>query len=90
MALLKELIAKADVVIENFSAGVAEKLRISYPFLSDINPGAASSNPSELVDWNGITYFRADDGLHGSELWRTHERCRERLVGWLAVGGGRS
>jgi ELWxxDGT repeat protein len=39
--------------------------------LADINLGAGSSNPGELVDWNGVTYFCADDGVHGSELWRT-------------------
>ncbi len=39
--------------------------------VADIHPGPGSSNPNELVDWNGTTYFRADDGVHGSELWRT-------------------
>lgn len=39
--------------------------------VTDIYPGTGSSSPGELVDWNGVTYFRADDGVHGSELWRT-------------------
>jgi crotonobetainyl-CoA:carnitine CoA-transferase CaiB-like acyl-CoA transferase len=38
LAVFYDLVRRADVVIENFSAGVAEKLKISYPFLSDINP----------------------------------------------------
>lgn len=38
LAVFYDLVRKADVVVENFSAGVAEKLKISYPFLSDVNP----------------------------------------------------
>jgi ELWxxDGT repeat protein len=30
--------------------------------VKDINPGLASSNPSELTDVNGILYFKANDG----------------------------
>jgi ELWxxDGT repeat protein len=39
--------------------------------LKDINQGSASSNPGQFVaDINsGITYFSADDGVHGRELW---------------------
>jgi len=56
---------------------------VSETFLvRDINPGTASSNPSELTlanltrtggitVFNGQLFFRADDGLHGAELWRT-------------------
>jgi crotonobetainyl-CoA:carnitine CoA-transferase CaiB-like acyl-CoA transferase len=33
-----DLVREADVVVENFSAGVADKLKISYPFLSEVNP----------------------------------------------------
>lgn len=33
-----DLVRSADIVIENFSAGVADKLKISYPFLSEVNP----------------------------------------------------
>lgn len=49
-----DLVRSADIVIENFSAGVADKLKISYPFLCDINPriitcaisGFGSAGPS--------------------------------------------
>jgi len=43
--------------------------------VKDINPGGASSNPVGLIAGyavlNGIAYFSADDGVHGSELWRS-------------------
>jgi ELWxxDGT repeat protein len=39
----------------------------------DINPGSASSKPSEMTVFDGILYFRASDGnsAHGTELWRS-------------------
>jgi len=33
-----DLVKEADIVLENFSAGVADNLKISYRFLKDINP----------------------------------------------------
>ena len=42
--------------------------------VKDINPGgfgAASSNPTNLTNAGGIVYFGADDGVHGSELWKS-------------------
>jgi ELWxxDGT repeat protein len=38
--------------------------------LKDINPNGGSLI-SEFVEYNGIMYFWADDGVHGIELWRT-------------------
>jgi ELWxxDGT repeat protein len=39
--------------------------------VKDINPGEGSSSAEMFVTFNGIVYFRANDGLHGIELWRT-------------------
>lgn len=43
--------------------------------VKDINPGKAESYPagtgSTFTVYNGRLYFRADDGLHGVELWST-------------------
>jgi ELWxxDGT repeat protein len=39
--------------------------------LADINPGAAFSNPSQMVVIGSTTYFAANDGTHGNELWKT-------------------
>ena len=36
--------------------------------LLDINPGAGSSGPSNLININGTLYFAANDGTHGTEL----------------------
>lgn len=54
LAVFYDLVRKADIVIENFSAGVAAKLRIDFAHLSEINPriitcsisGFGSSGPN--------------------------------------------
>jgi CoA:oxalate CoA-transferase len=38
VAIFKELVAKADVVLENYRPGTAEKLGIGYDVLKEINP----------------------------------------------------
>jgi ELWxxDGT repeat protein len=39
--------------------------------IHDINPGQASSNPSQMTQAGGIIYFSASDGVVGQELWKT-------------------
>ena len=39
--------------------------------VKDINPGSASSEPSNLTNVNGTLFFTADDGAHGIELWKS-------------------
>jgi len=42
--------------------------------IKDINPGAASSVPASVLyhaTVNGLAYFRANDGVHGDELWQS-------------------
>jgi ELWxxDGT repeat protein len=39
--------------------------------LKDINP-SGSSDPAGFVRIGGVTYFRADNGTNGVELWRTN------------------
>lgn len=37
--ILKQLVAKADVLVENFRPGVMDRLELSYDVLSKVNPG---------------------------------------------------
>ncbi len=37
--LVKELVARADIVIENYRPGVMQRLGIDYPILREVNPG---------------------------------------------------
>src|SRR4030095_1414049 len=39
--------------------------------VKDINPGTDGSDAAAFVRLNGLAYFRATDGSHGYELWRT-------------------
>jgi ELWxxDGT repeat protein len=39
--------------------------------LLQINPGSAPSNPKFFTNVNGLTFFQANDGIHGAELWAT-------------------
>src|SRR5688572_15637320 len=39
--------------------------------VKDINPGNDDSFAEMFVPFNGAVYFRATDGAHGTELWRT-------------------
>lgn len=43
---------------------------INTTFVADVNPGAGSSYPTELVAFDNTLYFRANDGVTGNELWR--------------------
>jgi ELWxxDGT repeat protein len=47
-------------------------LAAQSPYLiRDINENGAPSNPRGLVTIGSITYFYADDGIYGRELWRS-------------------
>src|SRR5260370_19690750 len=39
--------------------------------LLDLNSTSFSSSPSGLVAIGSTTYFSADDGIHGRELWKS-------------------
>jgi ELWxxDGT repeat protein len=39
--------------------------------VKDINPGEGSSSAEMFESFNGAVYFRANDGLHGIELWKS-------------------
>ncbi len=39
--------------------------------IKDINPGSGSSAPWRFIQMNDVLYYAANDGVNGSELWRT-------------------
>src|SRR5436190_23671500 len=40
--------------------------------VKDIYKGAGTSDPQKLVNVNGTLFFVANDGLNGTELWKTN------------------
>ena len=67
--------------LEPFEPRVLLSTSTDFPLLTDINPtgdGVAANNPPSTgyrpipengVEFRGKTYFAADDGVHGRELW---------------------
>jgi ELWxxDGT repeat protein len=59
--------------------------------LLDINPGSASSNPTSFTRVNNLTFFAADDGTHGVELWASNgSAAGTYLVKDINPGAGNS
>ncbi len=59
--------------------------------LKDINPGAGVGAPFEFTEYNGLVYFRANDGTNGIELWKTDgTEAGTVLVQDINAGAGNS
>jgi ELWxxDGT repeat protein len=60
--------------------------------VKDINPGSSSSGlflNKSLFEVNGSIYFRADDGIHGEELWSIDSsNDKAELVSDIKTGSG--
>ena len=78
--LVRELIKQSDIVIENFSTGVMERLGLGYPALRELNPGS---------DGVGIR-LRADRPAARSGGVRHAAPVLHRLGGALGVPGPRT
>src|SRR5262249_33897140 len=44
---------------------------LSPTLVTEIKDTTASSDPSNLVNVNGALYFTANDGAHGTQLWKS-------------------
>ena len=56
--------------------------------VADINPNAGSSHPFSLTVFNNELYFRADDGIHGKELWKYDGVNAPSMVADIRSGSG--
>jgi ELWxxDGT repeat protein len=48
--------------------------------VEDIRPGSGGSGPDVLIDMGAYVLFRADDGVHGREWWRSDGLTDTRLL----------
>ena len=71
--LVRELIARSDVVVENFSTGVMERLELDYPRLQQINPRIIMATSSAF----GRTGPDREQVAYGTLI-----QC---LTGWAAL-----
>jgi CoA:oxalate CoA-transferase len=75
VALFKELVAKADVVTENFSVGTMDRLGLGYEALRQVNPA---------VIYASVTAF----GQHGPyAMQRGYDILAQALSGYLSITG---
>ncbi len=69
-----DLVAKSDIVLENFRRGVLARLRIDYPVLREINPAiilaSISSQGETGPDANYVSFGTTLDAM-GGLAWRT-------------------
>lgn len=62
----------------------------STELVADINPGTASSTPSQFQVVGSTLFFSADDGIHGAELCKTDGINSPTLVRDIQVGSASS
>jgi len=91
LALVKEMVEKADIFTENFAPGAVERLGLGYDVVNAINPsiiyaqvkGFGGGSPHE----KGLSF---DPIFESSSLQRRVERTRNReFFGWPGDGSVR-
>ena len=78
--------------IKNLSSH-PEDVRMTATRVADILPGAAGSYPGDFAAIGDILFFRANDGTHGYELWKTtppYDAVHTRLVADIRPGSDSS
>jgi ELWxxDGT repeat protein len=72
---LRDFFGRTKRVATRFSLGEQLEGRVLLSIdavqVADISPGNNDSSPQNLTNVNGVLYFSADDGTHGSELWKS-------------------
>ena len=63
VAIFKEMVKKADIVVSNFMPGLMEKLGIGYDVLSKINPGLVYAENSGYGKGGPYTNYPAFDAI---------------------------
>lgn len=99
-ALFFRLLALADVVVENFSVGVTERLGIDYPRLADANPrivhcaltGHGSTGPDRHLKAYDVTVQAAAGlmsvtGLPGQPPTKAGTALSDAIAGTFAFSG---
>src|SRR6187401_1362450 len=63
--------ALAAVLLASLATATAARAAPTATLVKDINPGSADSDPSAFGQLGGIAFFGANDGVHGSDLWKS-------------------
>jgi CoA:oxalate CoA-transferase len=63
LAILKQLVAQADVLVENFRPGVTKRLGIDYPTLQEINPRLVYASISGFGQQGAMAHKAAYDHI---------------------------
>ena len=82
-ALARDLCAAADIVVESFRPGVAERLGVGYGFVSDVNPqavycsmpGYPSSTPRAQHPSHDLTVLAESGAISLPGTWREREKA---------------
>lgn len=79
-ATLLELVADADVIVENFSAGVMDRLDLGYETLKAVNP--------KIIYGSLSGFGRADTGASPYTQWPAFDVIAQAMGGIVSVTGG--
>lgn len=79
LAIIKELVKKSDALIENYRAGVLEKLGLGYETLREINPALVYTSIRGFGDKAG--------GESPYMQWPAFDIVAQAMGGWMGITG---